>query len=257
MNCKIMTFAIILETPVPDKNKVKEILISRGYHLKNYDIGLMEAYDKDGNKIDNKLESDPQTIEKYNNDMYQLKGKYCNVDFSRENPIIFYQFRTKMEQVQYDFAKNLEEIKSIISILKQFVNYDRSPSELLISLEIQGKQNPDATLLNLRKKSLGNFIVKNTYETISDLKNAPSKFLEERLKHNPPSPAEHLEVHYTGVIDSKSRNTETTIHARDEKYTLVLRFNSIGTDDVLCDLASCEEFGLNIIEKLESASKLD
>ncbi|MCA9828495.1 MAG: hypothetical protein KC444_08960 [Nitrosopumilus sp.] len=23
MNCKIMTFAIILETPVPDKNKVK------------------------------------------------------------------------------------------------------------------------------------------------------------------------------------------------------------------------------------------
>lgn len=70
MNCKIMTFAIILETPVVDKNQVKEILLNRGYTLKYYDIGLMKAYDKDGKKIENKLESDPSSIEKYKSDMY-------------------------------------------------------------------------------------------------------------------------------------------------------------------------------------------
>ena len=258
MIIKIMTFAIILETPVPDKSQVKEILLDRGYTLKQYDIGLMKAYDKNGKKIENKLASDPHAIEKYNKgNMYQLKGKYCNVDFSRENPIILYQFGTKMEQIQYDFAQNLEEIKSVISILSQFANYDSSPSELLVSLSIKGRQNSDATLLNL-KTNTEEFIVKDTYQMITEMKISPPKFQEERLKRSPPpSPAEHLEVHYTGTIDSKSRNTEATIHARDEKYSLILRFNATGSGNPLHDLRRCEEFGLNIIEKLESTSKLD
>lgn len=254
-----MTFAIILETPVPDKSQVKEILLDRGYGLKHYDIGLMEAYDKDGNKIENKLASDPHTIEKYNkSNMYQLKGKYCNVNFSRDSPVIFYKFGEKLEQIQYNFAENLEEIKSVIKILNQFANYDISPCELLVSLSIKGKQNSDVTLLNLQKTSSEDFTVKDTCEMIPDMKNPPLKLKEERLKRTPPpSPAEHLEVIYNGTIDSISENTESSIRARDEKYFLVLRFNSRGTDSAFSDLVRCEEFGLEIIEKLESVSKLD
>ena len=100
MNCKIISFAIIMETPVPDKSKVKEILLNRGYSIKHYDIGLMVAYDKDGKKIENKLASDPHAIKRYQKDsMYQLKGKYCTVDFSRDNPVILHQFGIKMEQI--------------------------------------------------------------------------------------------------------------------------------------------------------------
>jgi hypothetical protein len=252
-----MTFAIILETPVPDKSKVKEILLDRDYTLKHYDIGLMEAYDKDGKKIENKLASNPHAIEKYKGNMYQLKGKYCNVDFSRDNPIILYKFGEKLEHGQYNFAENLEEIKSVIKILDQFATYDASPCELLVSLNIKGKQNSDATLLNLKKTKTEEFIVKDTHQMIAGMKNHPSKF-QERLKRSPPpSPAEHLEVHHSGTIDSRSTNTEAVIRARDEKYSLVLRFNATGTDNPLHDLTRCEEFGLNIIEKLESVSKLD
>ena len=71
------------------------------------------------------------------------------------------------------------------------------------------------------------------------------------------SPAEHLDAHFTGFIDSKSRNTEAVVRARDEKYFLGLRFKSTGTDNVLSDLARCEEFGRMMIEKLESAGRLD
>ena len=254
-----MTFAIILETPVPDKSQVKEILLNRGYNLKHYDIGLMVAYDKDGKKIENKLASDPHAIEKHNKgNMYQLKGKYCNVDFSRDNPVILCKFGTNLEQVQYNFAENLEEIKSIIKTLNQFANFDVSPCELLILLNMKGRQNPDATLLNMKKISAEEFTVKDTYQMIDDMKNLPSKLQEERLKRNPPpSPAEHLEVHCNGIIDSKSRNTEAVIRIRDEKYSLVLRFKSTGTENALHDLTRCEDFGLNIIEKLESISKLD
>lgn len=258
MNCKTMTFAIILETPIPDKSKVKEILLSRNYTLKYYDIGLMVAYDKDGKKIENKLESDPSSVKKHNGgDMYQLKGKYCNVDFSHDSPVILYKFGEKLEQIQYNLAKNLEEIQSVIRILNQFANFDISPCELLVALSIKGKQNSDATLLNLEKTSHEEFAIKDTYEMISDMKNYPSKLKEERLNRIPPSPAEHIEVHYNGTMDSKSRNTEAVIRARDEKYSLVLRFNSTGTNNALYDLTRCEEFGLNIIEKLESISKLD
>lgn len=252
MYSKIMTFAIILETPIPDKSKVQEILLDRGYTLKHYDIGLMIAYDKDGNKIENKLESDPSSIEKHKSDMYQLKGKYCNVDFSHDNPVILYKFGEELEQVQYNFVENLEEIKSIIKILNQFANYDVSPCELLVALSIKGKQNPDTTLLNIRKISAEEFIVKDTHQRISDMKNFPPKLRKKILKQHPlQSPAEHLEVHYNGMIGSKSRNTEAVIQARDEKYSLVLRFNSTGTNNALHDLTKCEEFGLNIIEKLE------
>ena len=66
-----------------------------------------------------------------------------------------------------------------------------------------------------------------------------------------------MEIHYDGMIDSKSKNTESVVRARDEKYSLVLRFNSTGTNNALHDLAKCEEFGLEIIEKLESVSKLN
>ena len=59
------------------------------------------------------------------------------------------------------------------------------------------------------------------------------------------------------LLNSKSRNTEAVVRARDEKYSLVLRFNSTGTNNALHDLTRCEEFGLEIIEKLESVSKLD
>ena len=260
MNCKIISFAIILETPVPDKSKVKEILLDRGYALKHYDIGLMVAYDKNGKKIENKLASDPSpSMEKYRKDnMYQLKGKYCNVDFSRDNPIVLYQFGTKLEQIQYNFAENLEEIKLVIKMLNQFANYDVSPCELLVSLSIKGKQNSDMTLLNLQKISSEEFTVKDTHEIISDMKNPLSKPKEERLKKNPPpSPAEHLEVTYNGAIDCTSENTESSIRARDEKYFLVLRFKSVGTNNALSDLTRCEEFGLEIIKRLESVSKLD
>ena len=258
MNCKIMTFAIILETSVPDKSQVKEILLDSGYTLKQYDIGLMEAYDKDGKKIENKLASDPHAIEKYNKgNMYQLKGKYCNVDFSRDNPIILYKFGEKIEHVQYNFAENLEEIKSVIDILNQFASYDISPCELLVSLNIKGKQNSDATLLNLKKTNTEEFIVKDTHQIIADIKGPPSKFREQLKRSPPPSPAEHLEIHYSGTLDSKSTNTEAVIRARDEKYSLILRFKTTGTDNPLYDLIRCEEFGLEIIEKLESKSKLD
>jgi len=258
MNCKIITFAIILETPVPDKSQVKEILLSRGYTIKHYDIGLMVVYDEDGKKIENKLESNPSSIEKYNkSNMYQLKGEYCNIDFSHDSPVILYKFGEKLEQTQYNLAENLEEIKSTINILNQFANFAISPCELLVALSIKGKQNPDATLLNLEKTSHEEFTIKNTHRMISDMKNSPSKLKEEKLKRIPPSPAEHLEVHYNGMIDSKSRNTEAVVRARDEKYSLVLRFNSTGTNNALHDLAKCEEFGLEIIEKLESVSKLD
>jgi len=240
-----MTFAIILETPVTDKNQVKEILLNRNYTLKHYDIGLMVAYDKDGKKIENKLESDPSSVEKHNKgDMYQLKGKYCNIDFSHDSPVILYKFGEKLEQIQYNFAENLEEIESVIKILNQFANFAISPCELLVALSIKGKQNSDATLLNLEKISHEEFAIKDTYKMISDMK-------------NPPSPAEHLEVHYNEMLDSKSKNTEAVVRARDEKYSLVLRFNSTGTNNALHDLAKCEEFGLEIIEKLESVSKLD
>jgi len=131
-----MSFAIILETPLPDKSQVKDILLKRGYALKHYELERMIAYDKDGKEIKNKQDIVPVIEETRHADMYQLKGKYCNVDFSRDNPIILYQFGTKMEKVQYDFIKNLEEIKSIISILNQYANYDISPSELLVSLGI-------------------------------------------------------------------------------------------------------------------------
>jgi len=245
MICKIITFAIILETPVTDKNQVKEILLNRNYTLKHYDIGLMVAYDKDGKKIENKLESDPSSVEKHNKgDMYQLKGKYCNIDFSHDSPVILYKFGEKLEQIQYNFAENLEEIESVIKILNQFANFAISPCELLVALSIKGKQNSDATLLNLEKISHEEFAIKDTYKMISDMK-------------NPPSPAEHLEVHYNEMLDSKSKNTEAVVRARDEKYSLVLRFNSTGTNNALHDLAKCEEFGLEIIEKLESVSKLD
>ena len=63
MNCKIMTFAIILDTTIPDKNKVKEILLDRGYTLKHYDVGLMTAYDKNGKKIENKTTLGRQLID--------------------------------------------------------------------------------------------------------------------------------------------------------------------------------------------------
>ena len=259
MNCKIISFAIILETPVSDKSKVKEILLDRGYAIKHYDIGLMVAYDKDGKKIENKLASDPPSIEKYKkDDMYQLKGRYCNVDFSMDNPIVLFQFGTKLEQIQYNFAENLQEIKSVIKMLNNFANYDVSPCELLVSLSIKGMQNSDATLLNLQKISSDEFAVKDTYEMTSDMKNPPAKLREERLKRTPPpSPAEHLEVTYNGKMDCISENTESSIRTRDEKYFLVLRFKSTGTDNVLNDLTRCEEFGLEIIEKLESVSKLD
>ena len=259
MICKIITFAIILETPVSDKNQVKEILLNRGYNLKHYDIGLMVAYDKNGKKIENKLESDPPSIEKHSkSDMYQLKGKYCNVDFSHDNPVILYKFGEKLEQIQYNLAENLEEIESVIKILNQFANFAISPCELLVALSIKGKQNSDATLLNLEKISHEEFAVKDTYKIISDMKNPAPKLKEERLRRNPPpSPAEHLEVHYNGMIDSKSRNTESVVRARDGKYSLVLRFNSTGNNNTLHDLAKCEEFGLEIIGKLESVSKLD
>lgn len=257
MICKIITFAIILETPVSDKNQVKEILLNRGYTLKHYDIGLMVAYDKNGKKIENKLESDPSSIKKHNkSDMYQLKGKYCNIDFSHDNPVILYKFGEKLEQIQYNFAENLEEIESVIKILNQFDNFTISPCELLVALSIKGKQNSDATLLNLEKISHEGFMIKDTYKMISDMENIPSKIKEERLKRNPSS-AEHLEVHYNGMINSKSKNTEAVVRARDETYSLILRFESTGTDTVLSDLTRCEEFGLKIIEKLESVSKLD
>ena len=259
MNCKIISFAIILETPVPDKSQVKEILLDSGYTLKNYDIGLMTAYDKNGNKIENTLASDPRYIEKYRkDDMYQLKGKYCNVDFSRDNPIILFQFGTKLEEIQYNLAENLEEIKSVIKMLNQFANYDTSSCEILVSLSIKGLQNPDATLLNLEKISTEEFTVKDFYQMAPDVKNLPSRLREERLKRNPaPSPAEHLEVTYNGRIDCISEVTESSVRARDEKYFLVLRFKSKGTDNALSDLAKCEEFGLMIIEKLESVGRLD
>jgi len=256
MHSKIITFAIILETPVTDKSQVKEILLNRNYTLKHYDIGLMIAYDKDGKKIENKLESNPSSIEKYKSDMYQLKGKYCNIDFSHDNPVILYKFEEKLEQIQSNLAEHLEEIKSVIKILNQFANFAISPCELLIALSIKGKQNSDATLLNLEKTSHEEFTIKDTYKMISDMKNLPSKLKEERLKRNP-SLAEHLEVHYNGMMDSKSRNTEAVVRARDEKYFLVLRFNSTGTDNALHDLTKCEEFGLEIIEKLESVRKQD
>ena len=258
MICKIITFAIILETPVPDKNQVKEILLNRNYTLKHYDIGLMAAYDKDGKKIENKLESDPSNIKKYDKgDMYQLKGKYCNIDFSHDSPVILYKFGEKLEQIQYNLAENLDEIKSAIKILDQFANFTISPCELLVALSIKGNQNSDATLLNLEKTSYEEFTIKDTYRMISDMKNLPSKIKKERLDEIPPSPAEHLEIHYDGMIDSKSKNTEAVVRARDEKYSLVLRFNSTGTNNALYDLVKCEEFGLEIIEKLESISKLD
>ena len=259
MNCKIITFAIILETPVSDKVQVKEILLNRGYTIKHYDIGLMVAYDKDGKKIENKLESDPSSIEKHNkSNMYQLKGKYCNIDFSHDSPVILYKFGEKLEQIQYNLAENLEEIKSIVNTLNQFANVAISPCELLVALSIKGKQNPDETLLNLEKTSHEEFTIKDTYKIMSDMKNSPSKLKEERLKRNSsPSSAEHLEIHYNGMIDSKSKNTEAVIRARNEKYSLVLRFNSTGTNNALHDLTKCEEFGLEIIEKLESVSKSD
>ena len=262
MNCKIISFAIILDTPVPDKSKVKGILLDRGYTLKHYDIGLMEAYDKDGNKIENKLESNPPPIDKYQTDhMYQLKGKYCNVDFSRENPILLYQFGKKIEEIQYNFAENLGEIKSVIEMLNQHANYDVSPSELLVAIGIKGRQNPDLTLLNMRKKTIEEFVIRDVTQGMPDLKDPPPKLQKKILDKHPPSspssPAEHLDAHFTGFIDSKSRNTEAVVRARDEKYFLVLRFKSTGTDSVLSDLGRCEEFGRMIIEKLEAASKLD
>jgi len=256
MICKIITFAIILETPVSDKGQVKEIMLNRGYTLKHYDIGLMVAYDKNGKKIENKLESDLSSIKKHNkSDMYQLKGKYCNIDFSHDNPVILYKFGEKLEQIQYDFAENLEEIESVIKILNQFANYDVSPCELLVALS-KGKQNPDATLRNIGKISAEEFTVKDTHQRISEMKNFPPKLRKEK-QHTLQSPAEHLEVHYNGIIESKSRSTEAVVRARDEKYSLVLRFNSTGTNNALHDLTRCEEFGLEIIEKLESTSKLD
>jgi len=110
----------------------------------------------------------------------------------------------------------------------------------------------------LRKKPGENFTVKDIFESITGLKNPPPEFLEERLKRNPPpSPAEHIKVHYAGTIDSKSQINEAVIHARDGEYSLVLRFKSIGTENNLSDLARCEEFGSHIIENLESASNLD
>ena len=258
MNCKIISFAIILDTPVPDKSQVRDVLLDRDYTLKHYDIGLMEAYDKDGNKIENKPESNSSTIDKYQMDyMYQLKGKHCNVDFSRENPIILYQFGKKIEEIQYNFAENLEEIKSVIGILNQHANYDASPSELLVAIGIKGKQNSDLTLLNMRKKPSEEFIIKDTYQGMPDLVPPPKLKKEILDQRPPPSPAEHLDAHFTGFIDSKSRNTEAVVRVRDEKYFLVLRFKSTGTDTVVSDLARCEEFGRMIIEKLESVSKLD
>ena len=188
MICKIITFAIILEIPISEKNKVKEILLNRGYNLKHYDIGLMVAYDKDGKKIENKLESDPSSIKKHKDDMCQLKGKYCNVDFSRDNPVILYKFGENLEQIQYNLAENLEEMESVIKILNQFANFTISPCELLIALSIKGKQNSDATLLNLEKIPHEEFVVKDTYKMISDMKNPAPKLKEERLKRNP-SPA--------------------------------------------------------------------
>ncbi len=258
MICKIITFAIILETPVSDKNQGKEIMLNRGYTIKHYDIGLMAAYDKYGKKIENKLGSDPSSIKKHSKgDMYQLKGKYCNIDFSHDEPVILYKFGEKLEQIQYNLAENLDEIKSVIKTLNQFANFAISPCELLVALSIKGKQNSDATLLNLEKTSHEEFTIKDIHRRVSDMRNLPSKIKEERLNQIPPSPAEHLEIHYDGMIDSKSRNTEAVIRARDEKYSLVLRFNSTGTNNALHDLAKCEEFGLKIIEKLESISKLD
>ena len=259
MICKIISFAIILHTPVPDKSKVKEILQDRGYTLKHYDIEMMEAYDKDGNRIENKLESNPPPTDKYQTDhMYQLKGKYCNVDFSRENPVLLYQFGKKTEEIQYTFSENLGEIKSIIEILNQHANYDASSSELLVSIGIKGRQNPDLTLLNMRKKTIEEFVIRDVTQGMPDLKIPPPKFQKEMPdKHPPPSPAEHLDAHFTGFIDSKSRNIEAIVRARDEKYFLVLRFKSTGTDSVVSDLARCEEFGRMIIEKLETTGRLD
>ena len=183
MICKIITFAIILETPVSDKNQVKEILLNRGYNLKHYDIGLMVAYDKNGKKIENKLESDPPSIEKHSkSDMYQLKGKYCNVDFSHDSPVILYKFGEKLEQIQYNFAENLKEIKSVIKILNQFSNFAISPCELLVALSIKGKQNPDLTLLNLEKTSNEEFTIKDTHRIMSDMKKSSFKDKRREIK---------------------------------------------------------------------------
>ena len=256
---KIMTFAIILETPVPDKSQVKEILLNRGYNLKHYDLGLMVAYDKDGKKIENKLASDPPSIEKYSkNDMYQLKGKYCNVDFSRDNPIILYKFGEKLEQIQHNLAENLEEIHSIIKILNQFADYGDSECELLVVLGVKGIQNSDMTVMNLQKMQTDEFVVKDMDEIFSKQKDIHSKMRQERLtRFPPPSPAENLEVHYNGTVDCKSKITESIIRARDEKYVITLRFETTGTGNALHDLTRCEEFGLKIIEKLESVSNLE
>ena len=257
MLSKITTFAIIMKTPIPDKNQPKEILLKKGYAIKHYDIRRMVGYSKDGKRLENK-EAQKNYQVGIRKDMFKLKGKYCEVDFSHEHPVIFHGFRTATQNLQYNLAENLTEVRSVINMLNQFANYDVSPCELLISLDVKGRQNSDMTFLNMQKISSKEFSIKDWSDILAKQKEIESKIPSEKLIRSPsPSAAEHLEVRYHGDIDWISDNIESIIRARNGKYVITLRFNSTGTKSALENLARCEEFSLKIIKKLESISKLD
>lgn len=254
MISKILTFALFLQSPISNKEAVKKILIDRGYELKYYEYGMMIGYSKDGKRLKNKFDDSLILGDNMRNDKYQLRGKYCLVDFSSDSPTILCQFGTKLEQTSYDLAKNMQEIQSIIKILGQFANYDVSPCELLVAIGVQGKQNSEHTILALQKMHSNTFTIKDLDEIIPKQNLPTPKSSKAEMSGRPrPSPAENLEVHYKSPLSCKSKNTESIIRVRDGNYAITLRFESIGVNNLLEDLQNCEQFGTEMIEKLETS----
>jgi hypothetical protein len=254
MLSKILTFAISLRSPISDKDAIKKILVDRNYLLKYYEYGKMITYSKDGKPLKT---PDVPILGENRENQYQLRGKHCVVDFSSDNPTILCQFGIKPEQVIYDFAKNMQEIQSVIKILNQFTNYDVSPCELLVAIGVKGKQNSAGTILALQKTNSEIFEIKDLNEIIPKNFPLPKPSEADLSRLPPPSPADNLEIHYKSDLNCKSKNTESIIRARDGKYTITLRFESIGADNLLSDLQNCEQFGLEIVEKLEMIGRLD
>ncbi len=256
MLSKILTFALSLQSPTSDKETVKKILIDRGYELKYYEYGKMIAYSKDGKRLKT---LDNPVMEENRGDHYQLRGKHYLVDFFSDNPTILHQFGIRMEEANYDLAKNMQEIQSIIKILGKFADYDTSPCELLVAMGVQGEQNSELTILALQKTYSDVFTITDLNEIIPKQNHhqIPKESEVELSRYPSPSPAENLEVHYKSNLGCKSKNTESVIRARDGKYTITLRFESIGVNNLLEDLQNCEQFGLNMIEKLEATGHLE